>query len=344
MNKKIAVLGSGANGSCIGADLVRAGLDVTLIDQWPAHVEAMRHDGLHISLPDEELQVAVDVQHICDLCSLNRLFDVVLICLKAYDTRWATELIKPYLAEDAIVVGMQNCMTADEIAEIVGPERTIGCVVVLASEMFEPGRVKRSVTRANTWFGLGALTPAMTERVADVEAILQHVGKVARESDIRSAKWTKLVVNAMSMGPQAMLGLNSGEAGKLPGMQELIVRCGEEALRTGASLGYRIEPVFGMTREQLEGSNRLPELLLESIYKNVGTTFTDTVSQDHMKGRLSEVDLINGAVADENERNGIDSPANRAIAEITRRIHEGELKVDPSNLDLALEMIRERGP
>ena len=68
-----------------------------MIDQWPGHVETMRSDGLHISLPDEELHVRPDAQHICDLCALNRWFDVVLICFKAYDTRWAAELIKSYL-------------------------------------------------------------------------------------------------------------------------------------------------------------------------------------------------------------------------------------------------------
>ena len=52
-SSKIAVLGTGANGASIGADLTRAGLDVTFIDQWPAHVEAMRKDGIRIEMPDE---------------------------------------------------------------------------------------------------------------------------------------------------------------------------------------------------------------------------------------------------------------------------------------------------
>jgi 2-dehydropantoate 2-reductase len=42
MSLKIAVLGSGANGASIGADLAAAKYDVVLIDQWPEHVEAMR--------------------------------------------------------------------------------------------------------------------------------------------------------------------------------------------------------------------------------------------------------------------------------------------------------------
>lgn len=53
MSKKIAIPGSGGNGTAIGVDLVRASLDVTLIDQWPAHVEALRAKGARIETPDE---------------------------------------------------------------------------------------------------------------------------------------------------------------------------------------------------------------------------------------------------------------------------------------------------
>jgi 2-dehydropantoate 2-reductase len=337
MSKRIAVLGTGANGSCIAADLVRAGLDVTLIDQWPAHVETMRRDGLHISAPDEEIQVAVDAHHLCDLCSLNRVFDIVLIVVKAFDTRWTAELIKPYLAEDAIVVGVQNCMTADDIAEIVGPSRTIGCVVELASEMFEPGNVKRNITRAKTWFSLGALDPSVKARVPEIEEMLKGVGRVSVNENIRSAKWMKLTVNAMCTG--SMLGLNNSEAIRLPGMREIMLKCGEEALKAGQLQGYSIEPIFGLTREEVEGSNRLLELLLDKIVKEIGTTSIDMVRQDHMKGRLSEIDLINGAVVAENARRGETSPMNEMVVTITRRIHAGELRPDPSNLALAKAML-----
>lgn len=339
MSKKIAVLGTGANGSCISADLIRTGHDVTMIDQWPAHVETMRRDGLQISLPDEEVHVRPDAYHICDLCTLNRVFDVVLICMKAYDTRWAAELIKPYVAEDGIVVGIQNAMTADDIAEIVGPSRTLGCVIELASEMFEPGKVKRSITRARTWFGIGALDPSMNARVPEIVEILKNVGRVSINDDIRSAKWMKLMVNSMSMGPQAMLGMNGTDAVKLPGMRELMLKCGEEALKAGQSQGYKIVPIMGLTPEDIEGSNQLLEMLLDKMIKDVGPTSYDTVRQDHMKGRYSEVDLINGGVIAANAARGEASPANQAIVEITRRLHAGELKLDQANLDIARDFL-----
>ena len=338
MDKKIAVLGCGANGSSIAADLASAGLDLTVIDPWPAHIEAMRIGGLHIALPEVDLHVDVDAHHVCDLCSLRRVFDIVLICFKAYDARWAAELIKPYLAEDAIVVGMQNGMTADNIAEIVGHDRTIGCVVELASEMFEPGRVKRTLDHNTAWFGIGALDAATTRRLPEVKEVLRHVGKVSICDDIRAAKWMKLVLNAMAAGP-TLLGLNGNAAMELPGMRELMIKCGEEALKAGQAQGYRIEPIFGFSREELETSNRLLEMLLDHIYGAIGTTSIDMIRQDHMKGRYSEVDLINGLVVAENDRHGQESPACEAIVEVTRRITAGELAMDPSNLALALNRV-----
>ena len=64
MSKKIAVLGTGGTGSVIGGMLTRAGHDVTLIDQWPAHVESMKESGLRMSLREEEFLVPVQALHL----------------------------------------------------------------------------------------------------------------------------------------------------------------------------------------------------------------------------------------------------------------------------------------
>lgn len=151
MNKKIAMLATGANGSVISADLIEAGLDVSMIDMWGEHVEAMRANGLTIKTGDEERNIKVNAYHLSDVCTFTEKFDVVLLTSNGYDTRWLTELIKPHLADDGVVVGVQNCMTAETIAEIVGPERTVGCVVELASQMFEPAEIRRSTTKDHTW-------------------------------------------------------------------------------------------------------------------------------------------------------------------------------------------------
>ena len=152
--RRIAVVGTGANGAAFGADLIRAGLDVTFVEQWPDHVEAMRATGLRVEMPEETITTAVRVFHLCEVATLRQPFDIVLIGVKAYDTRWVCELIKPLVTTDGLVVGLQNGMTLDDVAAIVGPGRTIGAVIEVAGNMFEPGVVVRQTPPSGTWFGI----------------------------------------------------------------------------------------------------------------------------------------------------------------------------------------------
>src|SRR3954469_14998954 len=189
MNKKIAVLGAGAIGSSIGADLTKAGCDVTIVDQWPAHVEAMKSSGLRVTMKDEELQVPVHAAHMCDLASMNVDFDIVFLAVKSNDHRWMAEFIRPYLKTGGVLVPTQNGMNDDSIASIVGRERTLGCVVELQAELFTPGQIQRNTTRTGTWFSVGELDGFYTPRVREIEAIMKNVGKVEVTNNIYGAKW-----------------------------------------------------------------------------------------------------------------------------------------------------------
>ena len=153
----MAVLGAGAIGSSVGADLTKAGYDVTVIDQWPAQVEAMKASGLHIQMKDGDFNVPVRAFHLCDLASANLEFDIVFLAVKSNDTRWLAEFIKPYLKEDGVLVGVLNGMNDDSIASIVGRDRTVGCVVELPAEIFTPGLIQRNTTHKGTWFAVGEL-------------------------------------------------------------------------------------------------------------------------------------------------------------------------------------------
>jgi 2-dehydropantoate 2-reductase len=339
MGKTIAVLGTGANGSCTGADLTRAGHDVVLIDQWPAHVETMRRQGLTIEMPDETLQVPVRAHHLCDVCTFREPFDVVLLLVKAYDSRWAAHLIAPHLKPDGFLVGVQNGMTTDTIAEVVGPERTLGCVIEISSMMFDPGVVLRHSPPPRSWFAVGSIDPATRGREEEIAGLLRHSGAVEIVEDIRATKWMKLVSNATTLVTSALLGLPLQEAAALPGMRELMLRSGQEALDTGAAIGYPVLPIFGLTDDDMRQSNRLVESLLDVLLAGFVLPDTKTtVLQDWIKGRHSEVNELNGLVANEARRLGGTAPVNAAVAGIARRIERGELQPDPANLALLAQL------
>lgn len=340
MSKKIAVFGTGANGASIAADLTKAGLDVVLIEQWPAHVEAMRTNGVRIEMPDDTLVQQVRAYHLCEVCTFDEKFDVVLLLMKAYDTPWACQLIEPYLADDGLLVGVQNGMTVDAIAKVVGPERTMGCVIEISSQMFEPGVVQRMSPPDRSWFAVGSIDPATAGREVEIQEILAHSGTVEISADIRSAKWMKLISNCTTLATTAVFGVPIMQGANTPGMREVMIRSGAEALTAGQDLGLRIEPIFGLTEEDVRSSNHLVELLLDKLVSSyvLEETIT-TVLQDHMKNRKSEVGDVNGWVVEEQEKRGKTAPVNAAILELSERIKRGELEPGPENLALVQSML-----
>ncbi len=339
MSGKIAVVGSGANGTSIGVDLVRAGHDVTLIDQWPAHVEAMRKHGATIEMPEETIVQAVNALHLCEVCTLREKFDVVLVVTKAYDARWSSQLIEPWLKDDGLLVAVQNGMTAETVAEIVGPERTLGCVLEISSGLFTPGIVERHSPPARSWFAVGSFHPATAGRESEIAELLSHAGTCEIGGDILAAKWMKLVSNCTTLATTACLGKTIMDAETVPGMREFMLRAGQEALDVGAVLGHQRRPIFGLSERDVADSNRLVETLLDRLMGGFILPNTKgVVLQDWEKGRKSELDDLNGHVARKAGEAGIAAPACEAVSEVALRIERGELEAGVENLALLNEL------
>lgn len=338
MDRMIAVLGAGAIGSSIGADLTRAGCEVALIDQWPAHVEAMKAHGLRIVTPDEELHTPVRAHHLCEVCALNPRYDIVLLAAKSYDSCWMAQFIKPYLKPDGVLVSVQNSLNDEWLAPIVGITRDIGCAVELSAEIFTPGRVQRNTSHRATWFGLGELHGRITPRLCEIEAIMSHVGRVTLTANIWGVKWTKLINSTMMLGGLGVLGLNACEA-TAPDVMELLVKLGREGMAVGAALGYRTEAVFGMSAEEFMGStDDVLKKNLATIVSFIGKKARGVVLQDFLKGRSTEADYFNGLIVRKGREARVPTPYNEAIMETVRRIQRGALQPGRANLELVAKL------
>lgn len=334
---RIAIVGTGANGAGIGADLTRAGHDVTFIEQWPAHVEAMRARGIRVEMPAETQTTPVRVHHLCEVAEMRTPFDLVFVLVKAYDTRWASELIKPLVAADGLVVGLQNGMQTDDMVDILGAHRTLGAVIEVSSNMFEPGVVERQSPPDKSWFAIGSLSDATRGRDEQVAEILRAAGTVEVSTDIRSSKWMKLVANAAELVPSAILDLPLGEAVRLPGMRNFMMETAHEAVRTALASGRRLMPIFGMTEADISEPDDYAVMLLDRVLTEFTLPSTrTTVLQDWMKGRRSEVQEINGLVVRTQAELGGNAPFNARVVDVALRIEAGELDASPDNLALLL--------
>lgn len=333
---KIAVLGTGAQGAAIGADLTLAGLDVTFIEQWPAHVEAMRQHGITVNLPTRTIKTPVKAIHLCQVAELRERFDIVFLVVKAYDSKWSTQLIEPYLKPDSLVCGVQNGMTIDAIAGVVGTHRTIGAVIDTAANIFIPGIVNRQNDHTTSWFAVGGLEPSAQARASEVADLLRHSGTVEISDDIRSAKWMKLVVNAAMLVPSAILDLPLSEAPRTPGMLNFMSRSGYEAIQAAVVSGNKIVPIFGLKVDVSK-----PEKVVDDLFAEVLNTFSmedtlSTILQDWRKGRRAEVDDIHGEVIRQLTSRGIPVPVNERVFEVAHDIELGKRRVGRHNLEVLL--------
>lgn len=340
--ERIAVLGSGAIGSSVAADLIEAGLDVTIIDQWPEHVEAMRTNGLRVTMPDREIHVEANAHHLSDVAGLKPLFDIVFVCVKSIDTKWIVHFIEPYLSPDGVLVGIQNSMNDDTHAAIVGRQRTMGCAIELSAEVFTPGIVQRNTPNTGTWLAVGELDGSTTRRAEHIREILSNVAKADLTNNIYGTKWTKLVANTMTMGPFGLFGLNSQAAAHLPGMMDISVSLGTESMLVGRALGYELEPVFGLSKEDMSGDpGEVLTKAMQTLLAHVGGNARNAVVQDHLKGRRSEYQFISGLIVSRGAEVGVETPNNSVVTEIAGRIDRGDLKMGPENFDRLKGLISE---
>jgi 2-dehydropantoate 2-reductase len=335
---RIAFLGTGAQGAAIAADFVLAGLDVTFIDQWPDHIEAIRQNGITVNLPTRTINAKVSsALHLCQVAEVKQPFDLAVLVVKAYDTKWATELIKPVLAEDGLIVGLQNGMTHEDIAAIVGRERTIGAVIEIASNMWVPGVTNRQNDHDESWFALGALDPKTQPRVEAVAKLLRNSGRVEVMDDIRSAKWMKLVVNAAELIPSAIVNLPLNDAARYPGMLEVMRLAGYEAMRAAQADGAQIIPIIGMPPITTNHPERYVDQIFDEVLKTFSRPDTLVTSlQDWKKGRRAEVQEVNGWVVDMLRSHGREAPMNKLVVEMGLDIERGRRAF---HIDNAQELI-----
>ena len=161
------------------------------------------------------------------------------------------------------------------------------------------------------------------------------MAQVDLTENIYGAKWTKLTINSMTMGPFGLFGLRAAEALKLPGMLDISVEIGKEALAVGTALGYQIEPIFGLGEDDFAGlDEQVLKTAMKTLQNHTGPRSRTAPIQDPIKGRNSEMDFINGLVADKGKETGVPTPYNDAMTEIARQINKRQLPMDSSNFDL----------
>jgi 2-dehydropantoate 2-reductase len=156
---RIIVIGVGPIGGIIGGRLARAGNDITFVDIDQEHIAAIRQTGLRVDVPDGPFTVNIKVVLPREV---EGKYDLALIAVRSNYTPAALDTAMAHLADDGVLVSMQNGINPPLLEQRVGADRAIGMAIRMGSRKVAPGHLQ-APTRGHLYIGHlhGRTTPQL---------------------------------------------------------------------------------------------------------------------------------------------------------------------------------------
>ncbi|MCA1322808.1 ketopantoate reductase family protein [Herbaspirillum sp. alder98] len=291
---KVAVMGAGAVGCFYGGMLARAGHEVVLVGR-PQHVAAFTERGLRLQAQsfDQTLAVAASTDP-----AIVAGADLVLFCVKSTDTESAGAQLLPHLAPDTLVLTLQNGTdNADRLRQVI-PQPVSAAVVYVATEMAGPGHVRHH--------GRGELVIEPAARSQQAAEALIAAGVPTEISDnVRGALWFKLILNCAYNALSAITQLPYGRIVQSAGVAEVI-----------AQLVAECRAVADADQVALPGDI---DAGVRMIAASMPNQYSST-AQDLARGKLSEIDHLNGFIVRRGQALGVATPVNLAMQTLVKLI------------------------
>lgn len=331
---RTAIYGAGSIGTILGAYITKNGGRIDLINHNREHIAALRERGAHITGNVDFIQPVVAYTN--DMMSGR--YDIFFLTTKQRNNDEVVRYLKGFLAEDGVIVTLQNGIPELGIEQIVGPEHVLGCTAAWGATMTGPGVSALTSSTDALTFQLGSLSPYPNPHIQDVKNILSLMGPVIVDPNFIGTRWSKLLINASFSGSSTVLGTTFGEAINNRKSRRVVLALIKECIDVCAKADIQFEPVQGKDIVKLLDyhtplkkcfSYTILPLTMRKHFQ-----LKASMMQDIEQGRKTEVDAINGVVSSYGRKVGCPTPMNDRVVELIHKIEDGELKPCFDNLKL----------
>jgi len=287
-------MGAGAVGGYFGARLAGASNDVAFIARGP-HLAALRRQGLTLESPQGNLHIR-DARFTDDLSQVG-VVDLVLFCVKSYDTEATADKLASLIGDRTIILSLQNGVdNADKIAQRWGHKRTLAGVVYIGSQLLQPGKIKHSSGGRIVFGELDGQVHESTQAVERVLSSAQISCEVSRA--IRNIQWRKLLWNAPFCAISCLTRTNVKEIVESESLTKLALDCMTEVREAAQAQAIDLDPA--LFEETLNFSKSLGD-------------FKPSMLQDLEAGKPLEHEAFNGIVVGLLDRIGKQAPTNQVF-------------------------------
>ena len=336
---RIAIIGSGAMGTILGAFLTKKGYNLELVDTYKEHVDALNEFGAKIIGTQEFI---VPVKAITP-DQMSGIYDLAILFTKQTANHIVLPHLLNFLNDNSVVCTLQNGVPEPSVASYVGVNRTIGGASNWSATFISPSISELTQDLKNTAssFDLGEMNGAISPRVRKIADILGEIGRPVKLTDsLMESRYGKLVLNACVSGMSAVCGLTFGEVLENPIARACVSHIGNEVKKVCEADGYKLPIVLGYSmdtlaledQEMFDANGRMFMELYRPAWAGKASML-----QDLEKGLETEVKMINGFVSDGGRKYEIATPFNDMVVDIVGKIEEGKLTYSVDNLQLFQE-------
>jgi len=308
---RIAVIGAGAIGCLVAGYLKKKGEEVTLVGHSSA-VRPIKENGLAISGVRGNFLVHIDISD-----TLNYIPDLAILTTKTQDIDSALQ-DNSYLLRNSLLLTTQNGVQADNLAaKYLDRERIISSIVMFGATYLEPGKVVHNFE--GSWV-LGAESPI------PVREALNKAFPVVISEDIKGMKYLKIFTNANNCLP-GILGKSMQEVFSDPDISRISIAIWREGLRiidrAGIKLvslpGFPVENITKLTSMPAADGTRVFSGIMQGLSKE---PLYGSILQSIMRGRLSEIDYINGEFVRLAEEHNMQAPLNKVLVDLVHSVEK----------------------
>ncbi|GBC71904.1 2-dehydropantoate 2-reductase [Candidatus Calditenuaceae archaeon HR02] len=297
---RILVVGAGALGILFAGVMSRHGGDVTILTRRREAAEAISSNGVIINEGKSSWRAWPNCTTDPRTASST---DLCLICVKSYDTETVARMVSPYLNERCIIATVQNGLNnVERLAEAFGPERVVAGYTLQASTLTGLNSVYHAYD-GETVLGRHPSTTTPVEKIGRVADELTRMGlKTSAVENVYPEVLTKLIINSVINPLTALLGVRNGELLEVQELSWVIDRLVEEGVEACYLLGAKLSP--GQVKSR--------------VYEAIKATYENKSSmlQDIERGRRTEIEFINGALARILRAAGRPAPTNTLLTQL----------------------------
>jgi 2-dehydropantoate 2-reductase len=340
---KLLVMGCGGIGGIVTAALTETEHDVVAYTTNTEIAGAVERNGLQIR--GDGAPRAVRARVVREIP--RESFDVVLLCTQPPQVEDAARAALPVLAEDGVMVCLQNGLCEPRVAKICGDHRTVGAVVAWGAAMPEPGVYERT---AHGGFAIGTLQTKRDRHrdLGELARVLEAIGPVEVTDNLAGKRWSKLAINAAISSLGTIGGDRLGALLQHRFVRRLALEIMTECVHVARKCEVRLEKVSGTVdlewlalRQEEKVASGSPSLVAKHAmllavgfrYRRMRSSMLAAIE----RGRTPAVDFLNGEVIDRAREHGIAAPVNAAAREMVWSIAKSEQK---SSLDALRELAR----